>query len=154
MGGTLSEEQKAPYCQRMVQLFWFESTYWTTTLDIIMAFAATLWLFLFFQILKRKHLQTHPAPIIAALCLSESFFAYMNVSRYLVCKGGHAEGIIATTIFWDSSEQSQLRAMNAVSSFYTTAMWSAFCMNTLLDITLQVDLVIILSEPFAPINKR
>ena len=136
MGGTLSEEQKAPYCKLMIELFWFESDYWYTAMDIVMAFSATLWLFLGLQIFYHKHLQTHPAPIIAALCFSEAFFAYMDVSRYWVCDGGNAEGLIAATIYWDTSEESQLKAMNVLSQFFTTAMWSAFCFNTLLDITL------------------
>ena len=46
MGGTLSDAQKAPYCEQMIELFWFQSSYWTTTNDIIMACASLLWLML------------------------------------------------------------------------------------------------------------
>jgi len=78
----------------------------------------------------------------------------MGASRYLVCHGGNAEGMVAATLFWDTSEESQLKAMHCISNFFVTAMWTAFSLNTFVDITLQTDLVIILSEPFAPINKR
>ena len=33
-------------------------------------------------------------------------------------------------------------------------MWTSFNLNTFIDISLQMDLVITLSEPFAPIEKR
>ena len=78
----------------------------------------------------------------------------MGASRYLVCNGGNMEGLVAATMFWDTSQESQLKAMSAISAFYPTAMWFFYNINTFVDITLQTDLVIILSEPFAPIDKR
>ena len=56
MGGTLSDQQKEPYCTQMIELFWFTSDYWTTTLDIIMAISSILWLMLGIQIVYHKHL--------------------------------------------------------------------------------------------------
>ena len=46
MGGTLTQEQKDPYCTQMTELFWFTSEYWTPTLDVIFAIASLLWLML------------------------------------------------------------------------------------------------------------
>lgn len=106
MGGTLSSQTKAEYCNNMTILYLFESQYWSPTLDIVMAISATIFLAIAFQIIRHKHLQSHPAPLIAALTLFESFFGYMGVSRYFVCKGGNSEALLAATLFFDSSEAS------------------------------------------------
>ena len=91
----------------MTVMYMFESPYWHTYLDYILAISATVFLAIAYQIIRHKHLQSHPAPLIAALALSEAFFGYMGVSRMLICSdNGHAEGLLAMTLFFNNSEES------------------------------------------------
>ena len=107
MGGTLSEEIKAPYCcSQHTILYMFDSKFWNPSLDVIMAVSALIMLFIGLQITRHEHLKSHPAPLIAALCFSESWFCFLGISRYFICEGGHAEGLAAATMFWSTSYES------------------------------------------------
>ena len=154
MGGTLTSEQKEPYCNEMVFLYLFDSEYWSHTMDIILLFAALVECIIACHIIRHKHLRSHPAPFIAALCLSDSFFGFLGVSRYLVCHLGNAEGLVALTIYFDKSEESQMKAMRLIVNSYTFFMFFAYNFSSVIDIALQIDLVKTLQQPFSPAKKR
>ena len=85
----------------------FDSPFWHPSLDIFLACSATIFAAIAYQIFYHKHLQSNPAPLIAALSLSNAFFGYMGVSRNLVCgKNFNVEGLLAMTLFFDNSEES------------------------------------------------
>ena len=99
-----------------------------------------------------RHLRSHPAPLIAALCLSDAMFQFMGVSRFLYCGGGrvgHLEGLTALTLLFDATEASQLRAMHLIMQCFTFWSFFAYSFSTVVDISLQVDLVLTLQRPFA-----
>ena len=56
MGGTLSNEQKEPYCSSMTGLYLFSSEYWNPTLDCIMVVSAIIATGIVVQIAMNKHL--------------------------------------------------------------------------------------------------
>ena len=82
MGGSLTAEEKEPYCHQMTILYQFNSPYWNVWLDVILFISGFIAMLIAFQITRYKHLRSHPAPLIAALCYSESLFYFMGVSRY------------------------------------------------------------------------
>ena len=106
MGGTLSDAQKEVYCWRTQILFVFESEYWNPTLDVVLLMSSILSCFIGLQIVRHKHLQSSPAPLLAALSFSDSCFTFLGFSRYFVCEGGHIERMVAATVLWDTSEES------------------------------------------------
>ena len=106
MGTALTLDQKADYCacHRMTILYMFDSPYWNESLNIVLTFSGLVFLAIFLQIIFNKQLQSHPAPLIAALCLSESFFCFMGMSRTLICSEyGNAEWLLAKTLYFDTS---------------------------------------------------
>ena len=138
MGGTLTRDQKDDFCiNQMSILYQFNSPYWHSWMDVILFISGLINMAIAFQVIYHKHLRSHPAPLIAALCISESCFLFMGVSRYFVCsQGGHFEGMAAATIFFDTSEESQLRVMKIVSQFFTFISTFAFNFTTVIDIAL------------------
>ena len=83
----------------------FGNEYWTKALDCVFVCSSLIALYIAMKIILNKHLQSHPAPLIAVLCSGGSVFSMTGVSRYIVC-GGSPEGFIAATIFFDTSEAS------------------------------------------------
>ena len=154
MGGTLTTAQKAEYCDEMVFLYLFDSEYWGHPMDVVLLIAALIECIIACHIIRHKHLRSHPAPFIAALCLSDSFFGFLGVSRYLVCHMGNAEGLVALTVYFDMSEESQLRAMKLIVNSYTFFMFFCYNFSSVIDIALQIDLVKTLQQPFSPVKKR
>lgn len=104
MGTTLSHEQKAPYCNKMDHQFTFASDYWKPQLNFVMMFSGIVFLIIFLQIFYNKKLQTPPALLIAALCISSTFVCFIGVSRFIACnERGYAEWLFAKTVFFDTS---------------------------------------------------
>lgn len=58
------------------------------------------------------------------------------------------------TIYFDNSVESQLRAMDVMSRCFTFYSFFAYNFSTIIDITLQIDLVLTLKQPFAQSGKR
>ena len=81
----------------------------------------------------------------------------MGVSRFLYCGDhvdGHLEGLTALTLFFDASEASQLRAMHLIMQCFTFWSFFAYSFSTVVDISLQIDLVLTLQRPFARTSVR
>ena len=79
----------------------------------------------------------------------------MGVSRHLYCdKTGNIEGMAAATIFYDISEESQLRAVNLMGKWFVFLSFSAYNFLTIMDISLHIDLVLTLKKPFAKTGNR
>ena len=96
-----------------MQVFYlFDSAYWNHSLDVALMANAVVFSYIAYSIITTKHLQSHPAPLIAALALGEATFAWMGVSRYLLCSESFGiQKIVATTIFFDPCEAMQLQVM-------------------------------------------
>ena len=56
MGGTLSEQTKAEYCDNMTILYLFDSEYWNSSLDIVMFVSGCIFLLIACQIIRHKEL--------------------------------------------------------------------------------------------------
>ena len=78
----------------------------------------------------------------------------MGVSRYFVCKGGNVEGLAAVTMFWNASEESQIKALKLITNCYTFSMFFAYAFTSAIEIALQIDLALTLQRPFAQTRKR
>lgn len=79
----------------------------------------------------------------------------MGVSRYLICSEiGHAEGLLAATLFFDVSEESQLKALKLMTRSYIVCMFTMINFAGMIDIFLQIDLVLTLKRPFLQTGPR
>ena len=111
MGSSLTMEQKAPYCAGSDSPYQYQlkydNPYWHEYFNIVLFCSGTLFLGIFLQIIFKKQLQSHPAPLIAVQCLAESILCYMGVSRYWMCgEYGESEWLLAATVFFDTSYDS------------------------------------------------
>ena len=74
----------------------------------------------------------------------------MGPSRICICgdgelgKGVNFEGLAAATIFFDTSEESQLKAMQVMTSTFTFISFFTYNFSMIIDIALQIDLVLTL----------
>ena len=78
----------------------------------------------------------------------------MGVSRHLVCGWGNMEGLVAATVLFDTSTEGQVRALQILKNNYNFAMFFCMALICSTDICLQFDLVLTLSNPFAPTRRR
>ena len=147
MGGTLTTEDKEEFCTQMTGLYLFCSCMWTPYLDVILVISAIVSGLVAFQVFYHKHLQSNPAPIIAAICLSESYFGFTAASRHLVCGGFNAEGLVAMTLYWDNSHESQLKAMRVIANTYTFLMYFSYNFTAMIELFLHIDLIQTIKRP-------
>ena len=125
----------------------FKSKYWNPSLDVILGISSVISMCIAFEIIYHKHLRSNPAPTIAALCISESVFWGMGASRYLYCGpngGANFEGFAAATIFFDTSEESQIKVMMLTAKTFTFLSFFSYNFSTIIGIVLQMDLVLTL----------
>ena len=94
-----------------------------------------------FQIINHKHLQSNPAPIIAAHSFASCYYGFMGVSRKFICNG-NLEGIAAATMYYDMSESSQLKVMYNIQQLFTFMCFFIDNFITDTNIFLHIDLIL------------
>jgi hypothetical protein len=106
-------------CQQTEGFGLFDYEVWSGTQDIILGCSSALQLIVAYSIFMKKGQAAHPAPIVGCIALCEGFFAYMGLTRYLICNDGRSNGvevIFASTVLFKPNELD--RAFEILAAFY------------------------------------
>jgi hypothetical protein len=95
---------KTEVCLQIEGFGLFSAQVWDGQLDIILGCASLLNLLVAYSIFMKRKLSAHPAFLVGCIALSEGFFAYTGLTRYLICqKKNWVEITFAYTVLFDNS---------------------------------------------------
>ena len=114
-----------------------------TTLQTISSLAL---FFVVYTIYGDKSLRKHPATIIGVICGVNAVYCFMSLSNCLICPG-NAEVLFAATVYFDTSEESLLRAMNTLTYSYLSFLIFFFNAMSILESCFLYDTVWTLKNP-------
>ena len=80
------------------------------------------------------------------LCAINAFYCFLSLSKYVICPG-NGEVLFAATVYFDTSEQSLLRAMNTLTYSYLVFLVLFFNATAVLESCLLFDMVATLKNP-------
>jgi hypothetical protein len=73
--------------------------------------------FIAYTIFYNPNLRQHPADLIGYIFTILAILCYMSFSRAIICPG-NGEVIFAATVYFDTSKESQLKAMKILTNSY------------------------------------
>lgn len=142
----LSFEQKAPYCEKLSGNLLFTSEVWSPTFTALQSFSALALLFVVYTIYGDESLRKHPATIIGLICVINAFYAFMNLSKVVICPW-NGEVVFAATVYFDTSEASLLRAMNTLTYSYLNFLVISYNAPSILELCLLYDMLWTIKNP-------
>lgn len=98
-------------CELITGLGLYSGEVWGRGLDLLLGLSALLELLVAYSIFYNDKLATHPAYLVGLIALTEGFYSYLGLTRWLLCNvlEGENEGwpsyLFATTVFWDAEEK-------------------------------------------------
>lgn len=110
-------------------------------------------LFIAWTIYFNKKLQAHPAQFIGLFSISLSILMWMLPATRVVCPG-NAEVLFAQTVYFSTSTEAQLKAMNTLTYSYLTISTYLFVFPVLIEICLIHDMVSTLTRPMQKPESR
>ena len=128
----------------------FDNDFWFQSLGLV---SVLINVFFFVAIWRIKELQVHPLKIFMWITACDATILFMSPSSVNVCRTEQYK-LLSWTLFFSDSYRDYI-----ISGFilYVLSMiiwYSAFYMSFFLNTALCVDLMIVLSNPFKPVENR
>lgn len=143
---------KEQFCNFTQGFGLFSAQVWTGQLDIILGCSSVLQLLVAYSIFMNRKLAAHPADLVGFMALTDGFFAYLGLTRYLICGSQTwVDQLFAWTVLYSDDTD---RAFQILSKAYLFFLSFSFILFTCLTLFICVDLVLTMRNPFRSPSAR
>ena len=131
----------------------FSAEVWNDWFQITAMISGFAMAFIAYTIFFHEGLRVHPAQLVGIFSLAVSICIFNLLSAYLICPG-NAEVLFAQTVYFDTSQESLLRAMNTLTYSFLANYVFMFSLPGWIEMCLIHDMVKTLTNPMARSDAR